>query len=33
LSGDIALGAQSYESLVAGDLADNLGLAFKQLDL
>lgn len=31
LSGDIALGAQSYESLVAGDLADNLGLAFKQL--
>jgi NAD(P)H-hydrate epimerase len=32
LSGDIALGAQSYESLVAGDLADNLGLAFKQLE-
>lgn len=31
LSGDIALGSQSYESLVAGDLADNLGLAFKQL--
>lgn len=31
LSGDIALDSQSYESLVAGDLADNLGLAFKQL--
>ena len=31
LSGDIALGSQSYESLVAGDLAENLGLAFKQL--
>jgi ADP-dependent NAD(P)H-hydrate dehydratase / NAD(P)H-hydrate epimerase len=32
LSGDIALGSQSYESLVAGDLAENLGLAFKQLE-
>lgn len=32
LSGDIALGAQSYESLVAGDLAENLGLAFKKLE-
>lgn len=32
LSGDIALQAQSYESLVAGDLAENLGLAFKQLE-
>lgn len=31
LSGDIALGSQSYESLVAGDLVENLGLAFKQL--
>jgi len=32
LSGDLALGTQSYESLVAGDLVDNLGLAFKQLE-
>jgi len=32
LSGDLALGTQSYESLVAGDLAENLGLAFKQLE-
>jgi len=32
LSGDIALGSQSYESLVAGDLVENLGLAFKQLE-
>ncbi len=32
LSGDIALGSQSFESLVAGDLVENLGLAFKQID-
>jgi ADP-dependent NAD(P)H-hydrate dehydratase / NAD(P)H-hydrate epimerase len=32
LSGDIALGSQSYESLIASDLVDNLGLAFKQLE-
>lgn len=32
LSGDIALGTQSYESLVAGDLAENLGMAFKKLE-
>lgn len=32
LSGDLALGTQSYESLVAGDLVENLGLAFKQLE-
>lgn len=31
LSGDIALQAQSFESLVAGDLADNLGMAFKRI--
>ena len=32
LSGDIALGSQSFESLVAGDLVENLGLAFKKLE-
>jgi NAD(P)H-hydrate epimerase len=32
LSGDIALEKQSWESLIAGDLTDNLGLAFKQLE-
>jgi ADP-dependent NAD(P)H-hydrate dehydratase / NAD(P)H-hydrate epimerase len=32
LSGDLALGSQSWESLIAGDLAENLGLAFKELE-
>ncbi|MCX6309852.1 MAG: NAD(P)H-hydrate dehydratase, partial [Bacteroidia bacterium] len=32
LSGDIAIGSQSYASLVAGDLVENLGMAFKQIN-
>jgi ADP-dependent NAD(P)H-hydrate dehydratase / NAD(P)H-hydrate epimerase len=32
LSGDIALESQSYESLMANDLVENLGRAFKQLE-
>jgi NAD(P)H-hydrate epimerase len=31
LSGDVALNEQSEESLVAGDLINNFGKAFKKL--
>jgi len=31
LSGDLALGSQSQESLLAGDIAENIGKAFNQL--
>ena len=31
LAGDIAVSKSCYESLVAGDLADNLGNAFNRL--